>query len=96
MNNGELTNKQPAAARRQRWRFERLIAVAQSAYNDKQGDLTMCAIEGAWLAADHEMEFEAVIASARFMLEHPIDDLDHDILQDIVQMPLRMELTLSA
>jgi hypothetical protein len=96
MNDGALTNKQLAAGQRQRWRFERLIAVAQSAYNDKQGDLTMCAIEGAWLAADHEMEFEAVIASARFMLDHPIDDLDHDILQDIVQMPRRMELTLSA
>jgi hypothetical protein len=51
---------------------------------------------GAWLAADQETEFEAVIASARFMLEHSIDDLDHDILQDIVQMSRRMELTLSA
>ena len=56
----------------------------------------MCAIEGAWLAADRETEFEAVIASARFMLDHPIDDLDRDILQDIVQMPLWMGLTLSA
>ena len=96
MNDGASTNKQLAAGQRQRWRFERLIAVAKSAYNDMQGDLAMCAIEGAWLAADHETEFEAVIASARFMLDHPIDDLDHDTLQDIVQMPLRMELTLSA
>ena len=96
MNDGALTNKQLAAGQRQRRRFERLIAVAQSAYNDMQGDLAMCAIEGAWLAADHETEFEAVIASARFMLDHPIDDLDRDILQDIVQMPLWMGLTLSA
>lgn len=96
MNNGELTNKQPAAARRQRWRFEHLIAIAQSAYNDMHGELAMCAIEGAWLAADHETEFEMVIASAQFMLDHPIDDLDYDTLQDIVRMPLRMELTLSA
>jgi hypothetical protein len=96
MNDGRLINKQLATARRQRWRFERLLAVAQSAYSDMHGELATCAIEGAWLAADHETEFAMVIASARFMLDHPIDDLDHDTLQDIVQMPLRMEITISA
>jgi hypothetical protein len=96
MNDGVFTNKQLAGGQRQRWRFDRLIAVAQSAYDDVQGELAMCAIEGAWLAADHETEFEVVIASAQFMLDHPIDGLDRVILEDVVRTPLPKKLTLSA
>jgi hypothetical protein len=96
MNDWGAVNRDLAASLRQRWRFSRLVAVAQSAYDDAQGELAMCALEGAWLAADDEAQFEALIVRAQFMLDHPIEGLDEDLLHRLVSLPLRMELTLSA
>jgi hypothetical protein len=83
-------------AERQRWRFERLVAVAQSAYIDAQGDLATWALQAAWVAAEASAEFAAVIASAQFMLDHPIDDVDEAILRDLINDSLPMDITMSA
>ena len=83
-------------AQRQRWRFERLVAVAQSAYIDAQGDLATWALQAAWVAAEASTELDAVIASAQFMLDHPIDDIDEAILRDLIYDSSHMEITLSA
>jgi hypothetical protein len=88
--------KDLGAGLRQRWRFDRLVAVVQSAYDDAQGELAMCALEGAWLAADDEAQYEVLIARAQFMLDHPIAGLDQELLHKLVSLPTQMELTLSA
>ena len=92
-NRAPLNKKQ---AERQRWRFERLVAVAQSAYIDAQGDLATWALQAAWVAAEASAQFAAVIASAQFMLDHPIDDIDEAILWDLINDSLPMDITLSA
>jgi hypothetical protein len=84
------------AVQRQRWRFERLVAVAQSAYLDEQGEIATWALQVAWLAAEDQSQFGDVIASAQFILDHPIDGIDRAILQDLINYPVRMEITLSA
>jgi len=84
------------AAQRKRWRFDRLVAVAQSAYLDEQGELATWALQVAWVAAEDQSQFDDVMASARFILDHPIDNIDEAILQNLVDDSLRMDLTLSA
>jgi hypothetical protein len=84
------------AAQRQRWRFDRLVAVAQSAYLDEQGELATWALQVVWVAAEDQSQFDDVMASARFILDHPIDTIDEAILQNLVDDSLRMDLTLSA
>jgi hypothetical protein len=84
------------AAQRQRWRFERLIAVAQSAYRDGQGELATWALQVAWVAAESKLQIGDVSAGAQFMLEHPIDGIDYAILQDLADGTLTGEITLSA
>jgi hypothetical protein len=85
-----------SAAQRQRWRFERLIAVAQSAYRDGQGELATWALQVAWVAAEGKSQIGNVSAGAHFMLEHPIDGIDYAILQDLADGSLVGEITLSA
>jgi hypothetical protein len=85
-----------SAAQRQRWRFERLIAVAQSAYRDGQGELATWALQVAWVAAESKLQIGDVSACAQFMLEHPIDGIDYAILQDLADGTLTGEITLSA
>ena len=89
-------NKTTNASRRQRWRFERLIAVARSAYRDGQGELATWALQVAWVAAEGKSQIGNVSAGAQFMLEHPIDGMDYAILQDIAEGTLMGEITLSA
>jgi hypothetical protein len=84
------------AIQRQRWRFARLVAVARSAYQDEQGELATWALQAAWLAAEDQAQFDDVVAGAQFMLDHPIDGIDQAILEDLVNYPVRMEITLSA
>ena len=91
-----FVRKKLTTVQRQCWRFERLVAVAQSAYLDEQGELATWALQVAWLAAEDKSQFGDVIASARFILDQPIDGVDQAILQDIITYPLRMEITLSA
>ena len=81
---------------RQRWRFERLVAVAQSAYLDEQGEVATWALQVAWLAAEDQAQFGNVSASAQFILDHPIDGIDRAILQDLVTDASSMEITPSA
>ena len=81
---------------RQRWRFERLVAVAQSAYLDGQGEIATWALQVAWLAAEDESQCGNVIAGAQFMLDNPIDGIDRTILHDLVNDTTRMDITLSA
>jgi len=81
---------------RQRWRFDRLVAVAQSAYLDEQGEIATWALQVAWLAAEDQSQFGDVSAGAQFMLDHPIDGLDHAILRDLLSDASGMEITLSA
>ena len=85
-----------SAAQRQRWRFERLIAVAQSAYRDGPGELATWALQVAWVAAESKLQIGDVSAGAQFMLEHPIDGIDYAILQDLADGTLTGEITLSA
>lgn len=89
-------NKIPTAIQRQRWRFERLVAVARSAYQDGQGELATRVLLVAWVAAEEQWQFGRVIAGAQFMLDNPIDGLDLMILQEVVNDTSRMEITLSA
>ena len=89
-------NKTMTATRRQRWRFERLIAVARSAYRDGQGELATWALQVAWVAAEGKSQTGNVSAGAQFMLEHPIDGMDYAILQDLADGSLMGEITLSA
>ena len=89
-------NKATSETRRQRWRFERLIAVARSAYRDGQGELATWALQVAWVAAEGKSQIGNVSAGAQFMLEHPIDGMDYAILQDLAQGTLMSEITLSA
>jgi hypothetical protein len=89
-------SKTPSATQRQRWRFERLVAVAQSAYLDGQGELATWALQVAWLAAKDQSQAGNVSVGARYMLDHPIDGMDYAILQDLADGALMMELTLSA
>jgi hypothetical protein len=76
--------KSRTANERQQWRFERLVAVAQSAYLDSRGALATCALQVAWLAAEDQGQLSKVIAVAQVMLDHPIDGIDQTILQDLV------------
>lgn len=69
-------SKTTGAAQRQRWRFDRLIAVARSAYRDGQGELATWALQVAWLAADNQSQAANVSTGAQFMLNHPIDGID--------------------
>ena len=85
-----------SAIRRQCWRFVRLIAVARSAYRDGQGELATWALQVAWVAAESKSQIDTVSAGAQFMLEHPIDGMDHAILQDFVDGRALGEVTLSA
>jgi hypothetical protein len=89
-------SKKLTAIQRRRWRFERLVAVARSAYHDEQGELATWALQVAFLAAQDQSQFSDVVASAQFILDHPIDGIDQAILQDLISIPLRMEITLSA
>ena len=89
-------NKPTSAIRRQRWRFERLLAVARSAYRDGQGELATWALQVAWVAAEGKSQIGNVSAGAQFMLEHPIDGMDYAILQDLADGSLMGEITLSA
>jgi hypothetical protein len=89
---GKTTN----AIRRQCWRFERLIAVARSAYRDGQGELATWALQVAWVAAESKSQIDIVSAGAQFMLEHPIDGMDYAILQDFIDGMVMGEITLSA
>ena len=89
-------NKTTNASRRQHWRFERLIAVARSAYRDGQGELATWALQAAWVAAEGKSQIGNVSAGAQFMLEHPIDGMDYAILQDLADGTLPGEITLSA
>jgi hypothetical protein len=89
-------SKTPTAAQRQRWRFERLVAVAQSAYLDGQGHLATWALQVAWLAAENQSQAGNVSAGAQFMLDHPIDGIDYTILQDLADDTSMSEITLSA
>ena len=89
-------NKTTSAIRRQHWRFERLIAVARSAYRDGQGELATWALQAAWVAAEGKSQTGNVSAGAQFMLKHPIDGMDHAILQELAEGTLTSEITLSA
>jgi hypothetical protein len=89
-------SKMTSATRRQRWRFERLIAVARSAYRDRQGELATWALQVAWVAAINQSQIGNVSAGAQFMLKHPIDGMDYAILQDLANGMLVGEITLSA
>jgi hypothetical protein len=89
-------SKTLTAVERQRWRFERLVAVAQSAYLDGRGVLATRALQVAWLAAENYVQLGDVIAGAQFMLDHPIDGIDRTILQDLLNDTSRMEITPSA
>jgi hypothetical protein len=89
-------SKTTSATRRQRWRFERLIAVARSAYRDGQGELATWALQVAWVAAEGKSQIGNVSAGAQFRLEHPIDGMDYAILQDLADGTLMSEITLSA
>ena len=89
-------SKKLTALQRRHWRFERLVAVAQSAYLDEQGELATWALQVAFLAAQDQSQFSDVAASAQFILDHPIDGIDQAILQDLVNMPLPMGITMSA
>jgi hypothetical protein len=88
--------KMPAAAQRQRWRFERLVAVAQSAYLDGRGELATWALQVAWLAAEDQTQVGNVVAGAQFMLDNPIDGVDRAILQDLIDDGSIMRITPSA
>ena len=89
-------SKLPTATQRQRWRFERLVAVAQSAYLDGQGELATWALQVAWVAAEGQSQIGNVSAGAQFMLDHPIDGIDYAILQNLVDDTSMMEITMSA
>ena len=89
-------SKTTNATRRQLWRFERLIAVARSAYRDGQGELATWALQVAWVAAENKSQTGNVSAGAQFMLKHPIDGMDYAILQDLAEGTLMSEITLSA
>jgi hypothetical protein len=41
-------------------------------------------------------QYAAVIASAQFMLDHPIDDVDEAILRNLISDFLPVNITLSA
>jgi len=58
-------SKMPTAADRQRLLFKRLIAVAQSAYLDGQGELATWALQVAWLACDRPTVPQAVTLPTR-------------------------------
>jgi hypothetical protein len=89
-------DKTTNAIRRQRWRFERLIAVARSAYRDGEGELATWALQVAWVAAENKSQLGNVSAGAQFMLKYPIDGMDYAILQDLAESTLMSEITLSA
>jgi hypothetical protein len=89
-------DKTTSAIRRQRWRFDRLIAVARSAYRDGQGELATWALQVAWLAAENKLQAGNVRVGAQFILDHPIDGIDYAILQDLAHSTLMSEITLSA
>src|SRR5215813_2458885 len=80
--------KKLTAIQRRRWRFERLVAVARSAYIDEQGEIATWALQVAFLAAEDQWQFRDLVASAQFILDHPIDGIDQAILQDLVNIPL--------
>ena len=96
MNNRVLVDTNQAGVRRQRWRFDQLMAVTRSAYIDAQGDLATWALQAAWVAAEASAEFARIVASAQFMLDHPIDDIDEAILWDLIQDSVQMDITPSA
>jgi hypothetical protein len=89
-------SKSRTASERQHWRFERLVAVAQSAYLDRRGELATSALQVAWLAAEDQWQFSKVIAVAQVMLDHPIDGIDQTILLDLVGDTSIMRITPSA
>ena len=89
-------SKMLTAAQRQRWRFERLVSVAQSAYLDGRGELATWALQVAWVAAENQSQATNVSTGAQFMLDHPIDGIDRAILQDLVDDTSMSEITLSA
>jgi hypothetical protein len=89
-------NKASTAVQRQCWRFERLIAVVQSAYLDGQGDLATWALQVAWVAAENRSQTIKVSIGAKFMLEYPIDGIDRAILQNIADDASIGELALTA
>ena len=89
-------SKMLTAAQRQRWRFERLVAVAQSAYLDGRGELATWALQVAWVAAENQSQAANVSTGAQFMLDHPVDGIDRAILQDLVDDTSMSEITLSA
>ena len=84
------------ASERQRWRFERLMAVAHSAYLDGQGQLATWVLQAAWLAAENPSQAANVSSGAQFMLDHPIDGIDFTILQDLADDTSMSEIVLSA
>jgi hypothetical protein len=88
--------KIPRALQRQRWRFERLVAVAQSAYTDGQGELATWALQVAWLAAEDQAQAGNVVAGAQFMLDNPIDGIDRTILRDLLEDTSMTRITSSA
>lgn len=89
-------SKTTSVIRRQRWRFDRLIAVARSAYRDGQGELATWALQVALVAAENKAQIGNVSAGAQFMLRHPIDGMDYAILQDLAEGTLMSEIALSA
>lgn len=89
-------SKTSTAIQRQRWRFERLVAVVRSAYLDGQGALATWTLQVAWMAAEDQEQFHAVITIAHFMLTNPIDGTDLAILQDLLDDRSRREITMSA
>ena len=86
----------PRTLQRQRWRFERLVAVAQSAYIDGRGELATWALQVAWLAAEDQAQAGNVVAGAQFMLDNPIDGIDRAILRDLVEDTSMTRITPSA
>jgi hypothetical protein len=92
----DAMSKTPTASQRQRWRFERLMAVAQSAYLDGQGQLATWTLQIAWMAATNRSQATNVSSGAQFMLDHPIDGIDRAILQDLADDTSMSEMVLSA
>jgi len=96
VNKPDPMDKTTSAIRRQRWRFERLIAVARSAYRDGQGELATWALQVAWIAAEGKSQIGTVSAGAQCMLEYPIDGIDYEILEDFADGMVMGDITLSA
>jgi hypothetical protein len=84
------------AAQRQHRRFTRLVAVAQSAYLDGQGELATWVLQVAWMAAEDQSQIGNVVAGAQFMLDHPINGLDRVILRDLLDDTWMLPIALSA